>query len=139
MAAATSMHIVGISATLKLQTVVINVVGASAEQVVSLSNFFVNLGSVPVQTVVWNICGTSDVVISRFQFPGMLPAPFSLPGFNHPRGKYLAHSSDALMVGRAGVLLAPSSKVTLENSQVHGQVIAKTLQGGSFRITPSCA
>jgi len=40
---------------------------------------------------------------------------------------------------RAGVLLAPSSSVTLENSQVHGQVIAKTLQGGSFRITPSCA
>ena len=79
------MQLVGISAALKLQAVVINVVGASAEQVVSLSNFFVNLGSVPVQTVVWNICGTSDVVISRFQFPGSLPPPpFSLRAFNHP-------------------------------------------------------
>ncbi len=86
MASATSMQLVGISAALKLQTVVINVVGASAEQVVSLSNFFVNLGSVPVQTVVWNICGASNVVISSFQFPGSLPAPFPLPGFNHPRG-----------------------------------------------------
>jgi hypothetical protein len=53
------MHIVGISATLKLQAVVINIVSASAEQVVLLSNFFVNLGLVLVQTIMWNICGTT--------------------------------------------------------------------------------
>lgn len=75
LASATSMQLVGIGTALKLQAVVINVVGASAEQVVSLSNFFVNLDSVPVQTVVWNTCGTSDVVISRFRFLGSLPPP----------------------------------------------------------------
>jgi hypothetical protein len=69
------MQLVGIGA-LKLQAVVINVVVASAEEIVSLSNFLVDLGSVPVQTVVWNICGAPDVVISGFQFPGSLPPPF---------------------------------------------------------------
>jgi hypothetical protein len=35
------------------------------------------------------------------------------------------------------MLLAPRSNVTLVNSQVQGQVVAKTLQGSSFQITPS--
>jgi hypothetical protein len=92
------MQLVGIGA-LKLQSVVINVVVASAEEIVSLSNFFVDLGSVPVQTVVWNICGAPDVVISGFQFPGSLPPPIGYC-FSITRRctQYPTHSPDALVV-----------------------------------------
>ncbi len=79
---------------------VINVVGARAEQVVSLSNFFVDLGSVPVQTVVWNICGTSVVVIYRFRFPGSRTPPPSLSVDSHTRHDTRRHPPTPALIQR---------------------------------------
>jgi hypothetical protein len=94
----------------------ISVFVASAEEVVSLSNFFVDLGSVPVQTAVWNFCGAPYVVVSLgFQFPGSLPPLFwalAALQVTHVRHRHSTPPSDSLIVC-AGMLLAPRSNVTL--------------------------
>jgi choice-of-anchor A domain-containing protein len=57
-----------------VQEVVINVVGNGTA---TFSNFFVDVGSVPLTSIVWNICEAPQVVIQGFQFPGILLAPNS--------------------------------------------------------------
>jgi choice-of-anchor A domain-containing protein len=47
--------------------VVINVVGNATA---TFSNFFVDVGAVPLTSIVWNICEANLVVIQGFQFPG---------------------------------------------------------------------
>jgi choice-of-anchor A domain-containing protein len=72
LARSTGMRLVGFSSS--TQEVVINIVG---NQTATFSNFFVDVGSVPLTSIIWNVCEANLVVIQGFQFPGILLAPNS--------------------------------------------------------------
>jgi hypothetical protein len=71
---ATSLRLVGFNSQSSSE-VIINVMRESGDSTASLllSNFAVDLGSVPARSVLWNICGGTDlVVIQAFGLPGTL-------------------------------------------------------------------
>ena len=68
LARSTGMRLVGFGSS--TQEVVINIVG---NQTATFSNFFVDVGSVPLTSIIWNVCEANLVVIQGFQFPGTSP------------------------------------------------------------------
>lgn len=110
LSAATGVRFVGFEGQ-SINEVIINVMREADDSEASLvlSNFAVDLGSVPVRSVLWNICGGTDLVVIQ-------------------------------AVGLPGALLAAGADVTLQNGQVTGQVVARTMRGsgGGQIINPAC-
>jgi hypothetical protein len=80
LSAATGVRFVGFEGQ-SINEVIINVMREADDSEASLvlSNFAVDLGSVPARSVLWNICGGTDlVVIQAVGLPGMrIPPSFS--------------------------------------------------------------
>ncbi|ELR19827.1 uncharacterized protein ACA1_133400 [Acanthamoeba castellanii str. Neff] len=123
LSAATGVRFVGFEGQ-SINEVIINVMREADDSEASLvlSNFAVDLGSVPVRSVLWNICGGTDlVVIQAVGLPERLTFVLYRPTM-------------------AGALLAAGADVTLQNGQVTGQVVARTMRGsgGGQIINPAC-
>lgn len=116
------------------EEVIINVMRETNDSSTSLifSNMGISLGALPARSLLWNICGGTDsILIQSASLPGALPFVDSAS-----RGFQNAHAA----ARPVGALLAAAADVTLQNGQVRGQAVARTMRstGGGQIVNPPC-